>query len=311
MNKLFANTSLRAQRRGTQSKKVLAKTVLAKALLSLGLTLALVACQQPQESGIDDSNALAWVDDAPITPAMVDQFLKLRGQTQADADARKAALRELIRLQAMVNNAKSQSVDDDPAVQAELALASQRVLINHFTNRFVQQRPVTDEELRQAYNTTVKRSGQQQVRLDSILYVDEQAAVRALLAVEEGGSFEQLMTEARAANVPVENLDWIDLSQIPEDYAPVVGEVDIGAVVPVPLRDQYQGQPAWRVFRVADRKRFQPPSFDEVKPGLEQQVRRQKLLEWSQRLLSKSEVKMADGSEFVMDQAPIDGDSTQ
>ena len=301
MNKPAVATAPRATRRRFFNKSRLATT-----LLGAGLLLMLAACQSQQDSGIDDSNALAWVDGAPITPAMVDQFLKLRGQTQADADTRKGALRELIRLQAMVNSAESQGVDNDAAVQAELMLGRQRVLINHFTNRFVEQRPVTDEELRQAYNTTVKRSGQQQVRLDSILYVDQQAAVRALVAVEEGSTFEQLMTEARGANIPVENLDWIDLSQIPEDYTPVVEDAEVGAVIPVPLRDQYQGQPAWRIFRVADRKRFQPPSFDEVKPGLEQQVRRQKLLEWSQRLLSKSEVKMADGSEFVMDQAAED-----
>jgi peptidyl-prolyl cis-trans isomerase C len=301
MNKPAVATAPRATRRRFFNKSRLATT-----LLGAGLLLMLAACQSQQDSAIDDSNALAWVDGAPITPAMVDQFLKLRGQTQADADTRKGALRELIRLQAMVNSAESQGVDNDAAVQAELMLGRQRVLINHFTNRFVEQRPVTDEELRQAYNTTVKRSGQQQVRLDSILYVDQQAAVRALVAVEEGSTFEQLMTEARGANIPVENLDWIDLSQIPEDYTPVVEDAEVGAVIPVPLRDQYQGQPAWRIFRVADRKRFQPPSFDEVKPGLEQQVRRQKLLEWSQRLLSKSEVKMADGSEFVMDQAAED-----
>lgn len=285
----------------TQSSQAMVKTGFI--LLGLAMLLALQSCGRQGAGDVPQSDALAEVDGVAITVAMVDEFLELKGQTQVDADGRKAALKELIRLQAMTNRAEEQGLHNEPSVVAELALNRQRVLLNHFTQRFTEQRPVTEDELKQAYNTTVKRSGQQQVLLQSILYVDEQAAVSALLSVEEGTSFDELIAEAQAKNIPVENLNWLDLSQVPEDYAPVIADVETGQVVPVPLRDQYQGRPGWRVFRVMERRDFQPPAFNEVRPALEQQIRRQKLLDWSQRLLSQSEIEMADGSEFQWEPA--------
>lgn len=267
-------------------------------LFLLVALLPLSACQRGgNEAGAQ--NVLARVDGQPITSAMVDQLLAVKGQSNlAGADERRAALNELIRIQAVANRALEQGIENQPEVWADLAVNRQRILLNHFSNRFLSERPLTDEELRQAYNTTVKRSGQQQVRLESILFQDEQAAVSALLSAEEGVSFEVLAEQARSAGRKVETLDWADLSQLPEDYAGVVSEMPAGSVVPVPLRDQIGGQGAWRVLRLLERRRFQPPSFEEVRPGLERQLRRQKLQEWSQRLLDKAEVEMADGSAF-------------
>ena len=268
-------------------------------LLALCAALAVSACRQSGDNAAATGNVLAYVDGEPITAAMVDLFLALRGTRLADAEQRKAALNELIRIQAVVNRAEEQNLlEDNPEIAAELAVNRQRILLNHFSQRFLQERPVTEEELRKAYSATVKRSGQQQIRMDSILYQDEQAAVSALVAAEDGTAFDDLMQQARAAGQAVETLDWIDLSQVPEEYADVIADVEPGAVVPVPLRDQRDGSQAWRVFRLIERRHFQPPAFEEVRPGLERQLRSQKLREWSSRLLSKSEVEMTDGSTF-------------
>lgn len=276
-----------------------ASLVRPKYALLLAVLLLVSACQRGGGEEAGAQNVLARVDGQPITSAMVDQLLALKGQNNlAGADQRREALNELIRIQAVANRALEQGIDAQPEVWADLAVNRQRILLNHFSNRFLSERPLTDEELRQAYDTTVKRSGQQQVRLESILFQDEQAAVSALLAAEEGTGFEVLAEQARGAGRKVETLDWVDLSQLPEDYAGVVSEMPAGAVIPVPLRDQIGGQSAWRVLRLLERRRFQPPAFDEVRPGLERQLRRQKLQEWSQRLLDKAKVEMADGSPF-------------
>lgn len=276
-----------------------ASLVRPKYALLLAVLLLVSACQRGGGEEAGAQNVLARVDGQPITSAMVDQLLALKGQNNlAGADQRREALNELIRIQAVANRALEQGIDAQPEVWADLAVNRQRILLNHFSNRFLSERPLTDEELRQAYDTTVKRSGQQQVRLESILFQDEQAAVSALLAAEEGTAFDVLAEQARGVGRKVETLEWVDLSQLPEDYAGVVSEIPAGAVIPVPLRDQIGGQNAWRVLRLLERRRFQPPGFDEVRPGLERQLRRQKLQEWSQRLLDKAEVEMADGTPF-------------
>ena len=116
------------------------------------LAAVLLQSCQSQDTAIDPKgDVLARVDGVAVTAAMVDEFLALKGQRGVDADGRKAALRELIRLQAMTNRAREQGVHEEPAVIAQLALNTQRVLLNRFTQRFNEERPVSDEELQQAY----------------------------------------------------------------------------------------------------------------------------------------------------------------
>ncbi|GAB4185989.1 MAG: hypothetical protein Tsb002_10080 [Wenzhouxiangellaceae bacterium] len=259
-----------------------------RALVTALLVIGLSACGGDDDAApAEPVDAVARVDGVAITSAMIDRHLQSRGRDPQLPEQRAAALEELIRVQAVVNKARREKMHLQPEVAAQLALSDQQILFNHFAGEYLAQRPVTAEELRESYNATVRRSGNQQVLLESIRYPDEQAAVAALLALEEGADYAQLAATARAGDLQVETLDWADLSQLPDDYAPVVAEIESGQVVPVPLRTGG----GWRVLRVKDRRDYQPPPFDSVRAGLEQDLNRQRLQEWTDRVLSQAEVK--------------------
>lgn len=272
------------------SMKIDASRLAAMILLFLAL-FALAACQPGSEEDSVPEDALVLVDGVAITPGMVDRFLAMRNQRQAGAFGRQQALDELVRLQAVSNRALTEGMQKDPQVAAELALTRQQILFNRYAADYMALNPVSESELRASYNATVKRSGMQQVRLQSIHYENEQEALAALLAAEEGQAFADLLARAKAAGARIESLEWVDLSQFPEDYGPVVVDTKANTLVPVPLRDE----DGWRIFYLRERRHYQPPSFDQVKQGLRQQLQRERLQSWIDRIKNQADIEYLTG----------------
>ncbi len=249
-------------------------------LLSLFIIIPfLTGCQSEEAGTAEDEVVLVLVDGEPITLPMLELAMRSRGIEEDDHERMRELLDELIRMQAVASAARRENLQDDPDIRAERRLREIEVLNRHYINRFQRQHPVTDDDIETVYRQQQERAGEFQYHIETITYPDQAAALRVLAAIDDGEKdYAAVRREAEINGLAVEQPGWIDLSQVPEDFAGVLDGREPGEVAPLPL-ETAQG---WRVVQVLDRRELAAPSLEDVSEGIARsllQQRRQALMD--------------------------------
>jgi peptidyl-prolyl cis-trans isomerase C len=236
----------------------------------------LFACgEQGSEAPATDEEAvvLVEVDSTPVTLAMLERMMEVRGVSEDDHEGMRELLDELIRTQAVVNAARAEGLAEDPGVQVELRLAEMQTLYRNYLEGAQQGGSITEQDIRDVYEAQLERSGDTQYRIEVIGYED-QARARAAISRVQGGevAYTALRAEARASELTVDEPGWIDRSQVPEEFADLLAETEPGGVVEQPLKNAR----GWFLVRVTDTRDLQVPSFDQVRDGIARTLRQQR-----------------------------------
>ena len=233
--------------------------------------------------------ALAKVNDAPITRAMLQSYLRQQGITEATAEQNGEALDNLLQLY-VVSAAAADNTEfmQQADLQAQLELARRRILFERYAADYVERFPVSDEQLRQQYQDTVAASGRQEYRFETLTFEQQADAIQALVRIQQGdSSFEQL-----AAGGNSEMPGWTNLAAVPKDFRAAVQQTKVGDVVALPLdtgRD-------WRVVRIVDSREFTPPPFEQVRDGMRRDINRKKVQAWIQGLRERADIELENVS---------------
>ena len=249
-------------------------------LLIIGSSLLLlVACQSDQVPVDDDEVVLVLVDGEPITLPMLEAAMRTHGVSEDDHEQMRELLDDLIRIRAVANAAQRDGLIDETEVKAERRLRDLEVLHRHYINHVQRQHPITDEDIETIYREQLERAGDTRYQIETITYPDQAAALRTLAAIDDGETdYASVRAEAEASGLAVEQPGWVDLSQVPEDFAAVMDGLASGSVVTLPL-ETAQG---WRVVKVLDQRELEAPSLDQVREGIARtllQQRRRALIE--------------------------------
>ena len=253
--------------------------------------LSLTACQssapEPESAVGEDEVVLVLVDGEPITLPMLEYTMEARGISEDDHDAMRSALDELIRLQAVANEARSSGLADQPRVKAHQRLRSLEALQISYFEQLAQEQPISDAEIETAYRAQIERAGQRQYQIETIVYTNQPAVLTALESIEEGSAdFEALARQARANGLAVDEPLWVDLSQLPPDIGSLLQEAESGAVLSLPL----QTQQGWRLVRLSDTRRLQPPALEQVRQGIVRTLARERVNARVDELYEASEI---------------------
>ncbi len=263
-----------------------------KYLFFIAISLfALAACQssapEPESPVGEDEVVLVLVDGQPITLPMLEYTMEARGISEDDHDAMRSALDELIRLQAVANEARSSGLADQPRVKAHQRLRSLEALQMHYVEQLAQEQPISDAEIETAYRAQIERAGQRQYQIETIVYTNQPAVLTALESIEEGSAdFEALARQARANGLAVDEPLWVDLSQLPPDIGSLLQEAESGAVLSLPL----QTPQGWRLVRLSDTRRLQPPPLEQVRQGIVRSLARERVNARVDELYEASEI---------------------
>ncbi len=246
-------------------------------LLIIIVLFFLVACQQ-QEPGkqlIDeDDTILVLVDGEPVTLPMLEYMMRQRNVSEADHEGMREILEELIRLRAVANAAREEGLDREPRVRARRMIQDLETLQLRYFDQIYRDYPVTDDDIRAVYEAQLDRAGDRQFQIEAILYGDQPEALRQIARLEDGEvTFDELLASAEATGMGVDQPLWVDRSQLPEDIAVMLDEIEDGEVVGLPLETP-QG---WRILRVTDSRPIDVPALDDVREGISRHLVRQRL----------------------------------
>ncbi len=188
--------------------------------------------------------------------------------------------------------ADQQKLGDDADVKRQLAFDRNKVLMEALLQK-TGQAAQTDDALHKVYDNAIKQmKPEEEVHARHILVATEDEAKQIEAALKQGADFATLAKEkskdpSGAANGG--DLGWFTKDQMVPEFADAAFKLDKGQI-----SDPVHTQFGWHIILVVD-KRVKPiPTFDQVKPQLENYVAHRAQEELVENLRKTAKIKRLD-----------------
>lgn len=253
--------------------------------------IGLAGCQSDEEAaggGGDEDVVLVLVDGEPITLPMLERVMADRGVEENDHEAMREILDELIRVRAAANAAEAEGLDQEPEVQAEIALREMDSLYRRYMEKAEGEHEITESDIERVYRQQGERAGDTRYQIETIAYAETAQALSDLARLEdEATDWDSVVETAEANERSVERPGWIDGSQVPEEFANALAETQSGEIVPVPL--EVSG--GVRIVRVLDTRPLEVPPLDQVRDGIRRSLERERRQAIMETLYDEAEIE--------------------
>lgn len=238
--------------------------------LSVGFTAPAFA------AGAADTTVVATVDGEKITRAdlealkqqMSAQYPQL-GQVPLDA-VYKGLLDRAIDQRLMEKEARKAKMQNDAEVKAQLKDMESELIRRAWLGKTVEKR-VTDDKVKAAYDQMIKAApDEEEVRARHILVETEDKAKELIGKLNGGAKFDELAkTESKdpgAANGG--DLGFFRKGDMVPEFSDAAFGMKPGDLSKTPVKTQF----GWHILKVEERRKVQPPKFEEVAPQLRGEV---------------------------------------
>jgi peptidyl-prolyl cis-trans isomerase C len=216
-----------------------------------------------------------------------DFLLKERlAQGQPDTPELRNAIRdELNTRELLVREAKKKGLDKNADIKSQIDLASQTVLVRAYVSDWVRANPIPDAALRAEYDAIKSQMGDKEYKVRHILLEKEDDAKEVIVELQKGGSFEKLAERSKDAGSKGKggDLDWNAPGNFVKPFSEAMVKLPKGKFTPQPVQTQF----GWHVIEVTDIREAKIPSFDEVRPQLQQRLQAQNLDNYFKELRAK------------------------
>lgn len=245
----------------------------------------------------DSSAVVVTVNGTPITQDMIARRTEIVSKNAGDMfnqlpDAEKTrVIKENLILETLVDlQMKDSGLDQDPAVQAELAEAREQVLRTAYLDKLADN-VVTDEMLQKVYDAEVAKLPEEtEINARHILVKDEALAKEIIAKLKAGMKFDELAKQYSEdkgnANLGGDLGFFTKAMMVPEFANPVFA-MKVGEVTPTPIKTGF----GYHVVEVMESRVKPKPSFDEVKNALESRERNRVIKETIQKWRSEAKVE--------------------
>ncbi len=170
----------------------------------------------------------------------------------------------------LADAARKAGIDKDPAVQRQIAAASDQVLDNAFLSKELGP-TITDQALRAAYQKQIaSKPGEEEVHAKHILVESEDQAKDIIAQLNKGADFATL---AKKYSKDPGAADGGDLGFFKKDemvpaFSDAAFALKPGQFTQTPVHTQF----GWHVIMVVDRRQAPVPSFEQARDQLRQQL---------------------------------------
>lgn len=258
-------------------------TLLRYAVLAAGL--AAVAPAHGQAS-------LAKVNGVSIPQARLETVMKeMAAQGRPDTpEVREALKQELINREVVAQDALKKGLHKKPEIATLIDVQRQSVLINAYLQDYLKTHPITDDDMKKEYERVKASSSGKEYKVRHILVESEDEAKKIIAQLKKGGSFEKVAAEKskdQGSKGRGGDLDW----STPARYVPAFGQaitkLKKGEMTEAPVHTQF----GWHVIRLDDERVAKFPTFDEVKPQIQQEMRQRTVSKVIADLRAKAKIE--------------------
>jgi len=269
----------------------------------LAAALVLLIGCTPETPAQSDSNNLgeatvATVNGKAVHESVFRSYALGRAQMNADelnAEQRKAILDELIQLYVLAESGETAGLEEELNIAAQLELQRLNLLARTQVNRYQEQNPITELELREAYDSNLAQLSGPQYKARHIL-VDEEAEAQAVITALDGGSDFATLAQEKSTGPSGPNggdLGWFDAGTMVPPFAEAVRDMTKGTYSKAPVQTRF----GYHVILLEDVKEGEAPGLDAVREQLSNSALQQKIQTYVQGLRDAATVTMTEAEE--------------
>ena len=175
---------------------------------------------------------------------------------------------QLIDRRIIVLTARKQGFDRDPAVQKQVARATDTALQNALLSREIGP-TLTDEAIKARYDRDyANKPGEEEVHARHIL-VEDEAKAKAIIAQLAGGADFAELAKSSSKDPGATSggdLGFFKKSDMLPEFADAAFALKPGEVTPTPVQTRF----GWHVIKLEERRSAPPPSLDQVRDEIRQ-----------------------------------------
>ncbi len=180
-------------------------------------------------------------------------------------------LEQLVDAQALLVEAKKTGLDKDPEVKRSMQMAEDRTLASALLNKVVRPQ-VSDDAVKARYEQDfANKPGEPEVHARHILVSDEATAKKIIAELKKGGDFAALSKQYSkdpGASKQGGDLGFFKKTDMVPEFADAAFALKDNEVTPAPVKSQF----GWHVIQTLEHRTTQPPTFEEQRDELRQQM---------------------------------------
>ncbi len=256
--------------------------------------LALAACK-PQSGSDSSANVgppVATVDGQPIGKDLYEFYVKgLAGKPSSElsAEQRDQALDNLVRAQAIADEAVKEGLAKDTNTAALIELSKLNVLQQALSEKYLKDKKATEQELRAEYETQVSAMPRLEYHARHILVATSTFADKIEADLGKGAKFEDV-AKRESMDSSKDNggdLGWFTPDRMVKPFSDAVVALKPGEYTKTPVQTQY----GWHIIKLEETRDLSPPAFDTVKQRLDQVVQGKKFKNYVDGLMKTAKVE--------------------
>jgi len=211
-------------------------------------------------------------------------------QGQQDSpELRNAVREELNTRELLAREARKQNLDKTADMKAQMDLAAQTVLVRAYVADWIQKNPIPEADMRKEYEAIKGQIGDKEYKVRHVLVEKEDEAKEIVAELQKGAKFDEL-AKARSKDPGSKDrggdLDWNAPTNFVKPFGDAMKATPKGKFTAQPVQTQF----GWHVIMVDDVRDAKVPTYEEVKPQLQQRMQAQWLDKYFKDLRTKNGV---------------------
>jgi peptidyl-prolyl cis-trans isomerase C len=234
---------------------------------------------------------IATVNGKPIPKAREDAWVEqLRKQGQQDTpQLRQQVKDQLIQREVFMQEVAKRGIAEKPDVKFQLDVQRQNALIQALMRDELAKNPITDEQIKAAYEEQKKATGAKEYKVRHIL-VDSEADAKDITAqLKKGAKWEDLAKKSKDPGSAQRGgeLDWAGAGAYVKPFSDAMVKLDKGQMTEAPVQSQF----GWHVIKVDDTRDAQFPPLEQVAPQIREALQQQKMAAYADQLRKAAKIQ--------------------
>lgn len=256
------------------------------------LALALIAGAVLSTPALaDKGKAYLTVNGQPISQSVYNAFMnEQKAQGAADSAELQAMVKEeLVRREILAQEAKKKGLDKNADIQGQMDLARQAILIRAYLSDYVKANPIGDDQLKANYEQFKSNLGNTEYKPRHILVEKQEEAQAIIDKLGKGEKFSELAKDSKDPGSKSKGgeLNWSIPGTFVKPFADAMVGLKKGEYTKSPVQTQF----GYHVILLDDTRSLTPPTFEQVKPQLQQRAGQQQIEALVRQLREKASVK--------------------
>ena len=238
------------------------------------------------------STAVAKVNGVTIPQSRLDAIMKdMAAQGRPDnAETREAVKQELITREIVAQEAMKKGLHKKPEVVLMLDVQRQAIIYSAYLQEYVRTHPISEDDMKKEYEKVKAGSSGKEYKARHILVENEDEAKQIIAQLKKGGSFDRIAADKskdQGSKARGGDLDWGPAGRYVPAFGQALQKLKKGETTDAPVQTQF----GWHVIRLDDERPLKFPTYEEVKPQIQQEMRQQQVAKAISELRAKAKVE--------------------